>query len=333
MRSDVSGRGNPWPRPVLAATTVSVSEFAPEPPRLPSLISDSLGPRAGPRASSSMRLTERDERILELVWRTRALRDDQVQVALFSPGARSRCQLRLTLLVRNRYLDRLPRRLVNEPAVYVLSRRSVVGNRLLRQRFGDAEFRRHMTRIGSLGHLLAVNDVRVQAERASQELGWSLRLWQTADELRPILARYRLIPDAYFQIQRRVEGEVRTSAFFLELERANKSSRVVESKLSRYGELYYSGRYQDVFGTRALRLLLVFANDLGTATGAKMAQALDLAQHLGVSIARFAALDSLKTLSPSASLSAPVWWQPGQSGPVPLFRAPGDAEENRHAHG
>lgn len=268
-----------------------------------------------------MRLTERDERILELVWRTRALRDDQIQVALFSPGARSRCQLRLTLLVRNRYLDRLPRRLVNEPAVYVLSRRSVVGNRLLRQCFGDAEFRRHMTRIGSLGHLLGVNDVRILVQRACQELGWVLQRWESADELRPVLARSRLIPDAYFQIQRTVDEEARTSAFFLELERASKSSRVVESKLSRYGDLYYSGRYRELFGTRALRVLFVFADGADGPGSHRIQRGLEAARKSGVTIARFAGLRELKELSPTGCVVRSVWRAPAQAEPVALFGA------------
>ena len=71
------------------------------------------------------------------------------------------------------------------------------------------------------------------------------------------------MPDAYFQIQREVEGEPRTAAFFLELERVTKSSRVLHSKLQRYAEVCYSGRYQQVFGIRALRVLFVFAGDSG----------------------------------------------------------------------
>lgn len=122
-------------RGVLAASTDFTPELAPEQAGLSSLISDSLRPaerRRSPK-SHSMRLTQRDRQIVDLVQRAKALREDQIRIALFSEGAASRCQRRLTLLVRNHYLDRLPRKNVNEPAIYILSRRSIAGNRLMRE--------------------------------------------------------------------------------------------------------------------------------------------------------------------------------------------------------
>ncbi len=94
-----------------------------------------------------MDLTPRDIQIVDLVFRMRALQDRHIQVALFSAGAASRLQRRLTLLVANRFLSRLPRSYVNEPAVYLLDRQSVEGNRLLRNKWGAAAFRRRMHRL------------------------------------------------------------------------------------------------------------------------------------------------------------------------------------------
>ncbi len=304
---------------VLAASTLSASECPLEPPGQPSLISDSLMPRPPRPAHSTMRLTNRDCDIIDLVLHTRALTDDQLRQALFPPGAASRCQLRLTLLYRNQYLDRLPRKSVNEPAVYLLTRRSVKGNRLMRERWGEQEFRRHMTRLGSLGHLLAVNDIRVRVERACRDLGWSLRLWQRPEELAPLLVSTHLVPDAYFQIQRGQPGATRTAAFFLELERAAKSSRVLRSKLLRYRELYYRGQYQQLFDTRALRVLFVFAAQDPTPTDRRIETGLDLSRSLGVTIARFVTLGELKSVAPAACLTQPVWRAPGSSGPSVLF--------------
>jgi hypothetical protein len=167
-----------------------------------------------------------------------------------------------------------------------------------------------MTKIGSLGHLLALNEVRVRVERACRDLGWSLRLWLDPHELGPILARSQLIADAYFQIQRTVEGETKTSAFFLELERANKSSRVVESKLQRYADLYYSGDYESHFGTRALRVLVVFTDELGLRSQPRIVHSLKTAEHLGVTLARFTGLSNVKDGSPSDLLTSSVWWHP-----------------------
>ena len=83
------------------------------------------------RASQPMQLTERDRQVVQLVACAGALRGDQIQTAYFSlrPDD-SRCQRRLTLLVQQRFLDRLPRQ-ANEPAIYVISRRSTPGRRLL----------------------------------------------------------------------------------------------------------------------------------------------------------------------------------------------------------
>jgi hypothetical protein len=103
---------------------------------LPSLTNGSLGPHRRFSRSSAMRLTERDRAIIDLVFRAHAVRQDQVEIALFPLGSSAtRCQLRLRLLVRNRYLDRLPRKGATDPWVYVLSRRSSAGNRLIRERY------------------------------------------------------------------------------------------------------------------------------------------------------------------------------------------------------
>ncbi|TAK36587.1 MAG: hypothetical protein EPO21_02190 [Chloroflexota bacterium] len=62
---------------------------------------------------------------------------------------------------------------------------------------------------------MAVNDVRVRVLGACRDLGWSLRMWQDSEELLPLLATVRLVPDGCFQIQRLVNGEVKTAGFFL----------------------------------------------------------------------------------------------------------------------
>jgi hypothetical protein len=139
-----------------------------------------------------------------------------------------------------------------------------------------------------------------------------------------------LIADAYFQIQRTVDGEPKTSAFFLELERANKSSRVMESKLRRYADFYYSGTYEASFGTRALRVLVVFSDELGLRSQPRIEQGLKTAERLGITLARFTGLGTVKVGSPSELLNSAMWWQPGNSTPVPLFLAPAEAEGNHN---
>jgi hypothetical protein len=49
-----------------------------------------------------------------------------------------------------------------------------------------------MNRLGSVPHLLAVNDVRVRIERACRDLGWSLARWD-----RPEVGKLRAYTDLY----------------------------------------------------------------------------------------------------------------------------------------
>jgi hypothetical protein len=288
---------------------------------LASLISNSLGcrPQKTNEATSSLHLTNRDIQIVELVSQLRALIDHQIQTALFSARAASRCQRRLTLLVRHHYLDRLPRRRATDPAIYRLTRRSTAGNRLLRARFGDSAIKVQSRRLGSIGHLLGVNELRVRAIRACRDLGWKLCLWQEPEELAPLLRSVHLIPDGYFQIQRQVSGQERTSAFFIELERSGKSSQVVVSKLRRYGELYYGGRYQELFGTRALRVLFVFVSEQGSTTSRRVDLGVREASRRGISIARFSEMTTIKGVGPIELLTSPIWREPNRDPATVLF--------------
>lgn len=311
---------NPCSPAVLAASTHFTLKAAGERAELPLFWSPSQGnqPRRSSRQSAGHRLTARDIEIVQLVHRYGAVRADQVQRVLFSPGAASRCQLRLTYLVQARYLDRLLRLRVNDPAIYVLTRRSTAGNWLLRARLGDAAIRRR-PRLGPLDHLLAVNDVRASLERACRDLGWTLRTWQQPEELAPLLESERLIPDGYCQIERLVDGQTRTSAFFLEVERVAKSREVLRSKLERYGALYYSGGYQERFGLRALRLLVVIADPYPSAQRPRAVSGCAEADRLGVTFARFAALADMVAGSSVDAVTRPIWLAPGKTEKYSLF--------------
>ena len=334
-KSHDAGACEAWARGVETASTLphagrpgSAPDARAVRPGLLSCLSEPLESRDAPsrgHRTAAMRLTERDREIIELVGRCTALRARQIQTALFPPGSDSRCQLRLQFLVRARYLDRRPRRLVNEPAIYMLSRRSVEGNRLLRERWGDALFRRQLTRPGPLEHLLALNDVRVLMIRACLDLGWSLSLWQRAEDLALALGREGLVPDAYFQIQRPVDGRAQhqTTAYFVELERSGKSSRVLRSKLERYAELCLSGRYEQLFGVSALRILVVFASEHGSSARHRIRTGLAEAERVGIPIARFAELEQLTARPPAACMTEAVWYRPGDAAPIALLSRQG----------
>ena len=266
-----------------------------------------------------MRPLPRDYQIVDLLFHCRALTQSQIQIALFSLHDPTSCARRLRTLVAERWIDRLPRRDANEPFVYLLSRRSTVGNHLMQQVYGKEVYRARTTRVGSLGHLLAINEVRVRVRRACQELGWHLATWLDSGELAPLLDR-TLIPDAYFQSQREIGGQLRTSGFFLELERSTKAEIVLEHKLLRYAELHRSGRSQELFGTRAMRVLVIFSSDYRILPRTRIESAKRLAERLGITLAFFAALEMLTAQPPPALLTAPLWSQAHQPEPIALFQ-------------
>src|SRR5438270_84771 len=136
----LNANGKACLRCVLAASAPFTHEDGPETAGVPSRVSDSLGSPPAHKSRPARRLTLRDQQVIDDVFRARALRGDQIRVARFSDGADSRCQLRLTWMVQEGWLSTLPRKLVTDPAVYVLSRRSIRGNRLMRVRWGDEAF-------------------------------------------------------------------------------------------------------------------------------------------------------------------------------------------------
>ena len=211
------------------------------------------------KTESTMRLTDRDMQTIDLVFWARAVRADQLRIgAGYSLTSLSPYKRRLTLLTQQRYLDTLPRGNVNEPAIYVLTRRSTAGKQLMLQRWGEEAVKRQLSRRPeSLDHLLAINDVRVRMSRACLDLGFTLTEWHSSGELAPRLQPYQLIPDAFWQIVRRVGDKTITSSFFLEVERLSRDLTVLRKKLTKYGELYYSGDFAKLFGSKALRLLVV----------------------------------------------------------------------------
>jgi hypothetical protein len=128
-----------------------------------------------------------------------------------------------------------------------------------------------------------------------------------------------LVPDAYFQIQRVMDGAPKTSGFFLELQRAVKSERVLEGKLRRYLNLYQSGKYQAMFGTAAMRVLVIFTNEWGGPAGLRVRRGVELADRTGAEPAWFSGLDDVVASGPVGCLLHAFWRAPGKPEPVALF--------------
>jgi hypothetical protein len=115
-------------------------------------------------------------------------------------------------------------------------------------------------------------------------------------------------------------GQERVSGFFLEVERASKSSQVLRSKLQRYAKLVSQGLYQSLFGTRSLRLLFVFAGEFRTDQTRLPLRAAHEARALGIAFSRSAALDTLTSAHPASILIEPLWLAPDGGDPTSLFR-------------
>jgi hypothetical protein len=262
--------------------------------------------------------------VIDLTFQLRVVTDQMVREALYPEGSDSRCQFDLTHLTRSGYLSTLPRERVNDPALYLLDRRSSSGTALMKERWGEQTFRRRMFRLGSLPHLLSINRFRVRVIRACKDLGWNLTLWQTHEDLLPTLGRSarlkaNFVPDAYFRIAHPVDGEVKTASFFLELQQSLKSSGTLLRKLTRYSEFFYAGAYSQWAGVQGLRVQVVFTSERFSKAETRVRHALQQAEAAGVSLVRFVTLEELCAGSPAEVLTAPLWWKPGQSSPVPLF--------------
>lgn len=251
--------------------------------------------------------TQRDLAIVRWVHEARVSTRDQVQRLLFTEGGRSRCQERLALLVRHRYLDRLPGRRLNTPDVYVVSRRSVNANRWLRTE-AIAE-RRGRVSDAKVQHALDVAACRIEIVKACEAASMRLVCWSDEDLLEPMTARYGLIPDAYFQLARAAGEAERRSSFFLEVERSGKSQRYWREKLRRLGKFYYGGEFERLFGTRALRVLIVFSDELGLNPFRHVESLSELSLSLNVTFTRFAPLSV--ALDRHHLLTAPIWRRPG----------------------
>jgi hypothetical protein len=242
----------------------------------------------------------RDFVISQAVEQVGALTARQIQILGFSLDNYTACKRRMTKLHRLGLVKRLPRVSVSDPYVYFLKK---------------------LPSPSLLEHNLSVADVYVRAFRATKDLGWSLPMWMGPDQLQTLLkSRGKLAPDAYFKIQREVGGQVRTAGFFLECEHSIQRYSVLTHKLTHYSDLFYSGSYQQIFGTRAMRVLVVYHSTLATPSTKRVQQGLASAKRLGVTLVRFTTLEAVTSHSPTELLTAPIWYRPDQDEPVPLFQ-------------
>ncbi|MBI2912842.1 MAG: replication-relaxation family protein [Chloroflexi bacterium] len=270
-----------------------------------------------------MVLTDRDREIVRWVAEVGVATREHVQAMFFGPGGRSRCQHRLALLFQHRYLDRLPRRVPNAHDTYHLSRRSVNGLRLLRATaIGDRVQPARISR-ARLQHSLDLVSCRVHITCACEEAGFKLLAWLNTYEVVQTTAAAGIVPDAFFRLARpNRDGEDKKSAFFLEVERSDKSGRALMEKFRRYGEFYYGGAFEQNFGTRALRVLVLIGSDYGILPERRVEKLTVLAEQTNVTFLHFAPLAAFLGTPPKGVLTESIWRRPGVEGRVPLFSVP-----------
>jgi hypothetical protein len=266
------------------------------------------------RAAVPIKPTARYVQIVDLLFHYRLLTADQIQLLLFTPNNRSGCHRTLTLLVKNSWISTLPRKSVNDPYLYLLTPKSSIGNRLMKAKYGESEFRSKLSKLGSIPHLLGINEVRARVQRACLDLIFSMDNWDGAPQLQRTLG---LVPDGYFLIRRQVEERQRSAGHFLELQHSIRAGTALELKLKRYSDFYYSGQYEAWAHTRGMRVLVVFTTEMGVSAQTRVERALKQAQRLGVSRARFASLDTIR-LSQNI-LTEPIWYSAEGQAPTALY--------------
>lgn len=273
-----------------------------------------LESRTVPRRAASrperMVLTARDQQLVKWVYDAPLATREQLQRLFFTPAGRSLAQRRLTLLYRNRYLDKLPGRAVNALDVYRLSRRAFRGLRLLREMCPQEAIRPRPIAEAKVDHALDIASCKVALIISCQAAGFALPVWLREDELSERMQATGILPDAYFQIARPGPGRPTTASFFLEVERSGKSEKALEQKIRRYGDFYYGGKYETAFGTKALRVLVLFGSDYGMNPQRQIERCLMIARRLEVTMLRFATLDTFLSCPAARLLAEPIWHQP-----------------------
>jgi len=268
-----------------------------------------------------MVLTDRDQRTVMWINEVGVATREHVQETFFGPGGRSRCQQRLTLLFRQRYLDRLPGRTPNAPDIYCISRRSTKGIRLIRAAGAAVDLARRPS--GSrLQHTLQLLGCRVKLVRACADAGVTIVRWLRERDLLEMMGSSGILPDAYIQLSRvNSSGEEKKSAFFLEVERSDKADRALREKFRRYGKFYYWGDFKRKFGVGALRVLVLIGSDYGILPERRVEKMAALAEETRVTFLRFAPLAVFLEASTEEVLTDSIWRRPGETDLSPLFQA------------
>ena len=221
-------------------------------------LSESARKRRSPRGAvserpSEVRITERDTWILEALAKMRFLTTSQL-AQLYFGSSRWSANKRLRRLLDSG-LVKVWVRSLSEDNIYSLR---VPSLRFLKKTQSDehslnATAPRGLD--GNIGHLLAINDVRIALAVGLEESGGELSWWKSDWDLRAH-GTNRVIPDALFGIKWVGSQE---QVYTLEVDRNTKSPRNFLTKILGYESLF--GAYEGLYGFNDF-LVLVVGEDL-----------------------------------------------------------------------
>lgn len=211
-------------------------------------------------------LTERDISIIEDVYLHRYLTTSQIEILRANSSdsslrfnSRSRLNQRLKRLYHHKYLNRAfpPTLHGSEEPFYYLDKNSTT---ILNPKYGEVKYRKTSAfpDFEYLKHLSYINDFRISLLIASEEqkvqilsflYDWQLKdkkRYSTDCSLSGNCKKLKLVPDAEVVLR----DEIGRLLFFLEVDKATESSKVILKKYREYSYYWRSGRFQKDYGLK-----------------------------------------------------------------------------------
>jgi len=218
-----------------------------------------------------MRLTDRDKRIVEAVYRMRFLTSEQIKYWLFEEGSITACRRRLSFLFHNGYLADASKPKSagygSSKRIYCLSKK---GAALISHLYGEQEAKQikwnekqNKVEHFFIEHTLAINDIWIAFSKAVVATNNYDLIWFKESEVKSWKEKVvdpentgktlAITPDAFLYLT----GNDKKANYFLEVDRATESNRRWRDKVRGYVEFVYSRKYYDKFKSESLRILTV----------------------------------------------------------------------------
>lgn len=280
------------------------------------------------------RLTKRDQEIVAAVYTHRALTTPQIETLFFPDSKYTRCSRRLKRLFHYGFLERDEQAQTltegRRPLVYFLDEK---GAQLLCHLHDlepdEIDWHPRENQVGHrfIEHLLATNDVRVAIEVAADRNGWTIETWLNEKTLKSREAkdyveltgprggkrRAAVVPDGYFVFRadeyvyhHLVEVDRRTVVGQAKRWRTRDWAR----KIRVYLAYYKSGKYQERYETKSLRVLTVTTGER------RLANLKEITEDVGGKSRFWFTTFDLAT--PKNVLTEPIWQKAGSEGLVSL---------------